>query len=128
MKQIAFTRRELEAAADAVVRLFRRWNLSDEVARQILGNITSEIYVRLKRSEFDQIDPELAIRLSLLIGIHKCLRTLFKEPAQGYVWIGKPNSGFDGLQPVEIMARGDIASLADVRNYLEDLVARSSPP
>lgn len=123
MKEIAFTRRELKAAAGAVVRLFRRWKLSDEVARQILGNVASETYARWQRSEFGPIDHDLGMRLSLLIGVHKCLRTLFKEPTRGYEWIRRENSALDGQPPLEIMARGDIASLARVRTHLEDMIA-----
>lgn len=117
-----FTPRELEVAASAVVRLFQKWNLSDGTACQILGNLAPETYSAWQHSEFGPIDQEVGIRLSLLIGIHKCLRTLFKDPKRGYAWIRIANSAFDHLPPLEVMARGDIASLAYVRARLETMV------
>jgi hypothetical protein len=122
---VIFTRSELEVAASAVVRLFRKWNLSDGTACQILGNLAPATYSAWQRSEFGPIDQDVGIRLSLLIGIHKCLRTLFKDPERGYAWIRRANSAFDELPPLEIMARGDIASLARVRAHLEAVVPGS---
>ncbi|MCP4559561.1 MAG: DUF2384 domain-containing protein [Bosea sp.] len=117
-----FTPRELEVAASAVVRLFRKWDLPDGIACQILGNLASETYSAWQRSEFGQIDQDVGIRLSLLIGIHKCLRTLFKDPERGYAWIRIANSAFNHLPPLEVMAKGDIASLAYVRARLETMM------
>lgn len=118
-----FTPRELEVAASAVVRLFRKWDLSDGIACQILGNLAPETYSAWQRSDFGQIDQDVGIRLSLLIGIHKCLRTLFEDPKRGYAWIRIANSAFSNLPPLEVMAKGDIASLAYVRARLETMVA-----
>jgi uncharacterized protein (DUF1778 family) len=122
-----FTITELEAAAAAVVRLFQKWKLSDEKSRRILGNLDRETFARWKSAtEYGPFDHELAVRLSLLIGIHKNLRLLFKEPARGYAWIKQPNSALGGLQPVDIMIRGDVASLAEIRAYLERTIVGSS--
>lgn len=118
-----FTPGELEVAANAVVRLFQKWNLSDGTACQILGSLAPETYSAWQRSEFGPIDQEVGIRLSLLIGIHKCLRILFKDPARGYAWIRRSNSALGDLPPLEIMVRGDIASLVRVRACLEAMVS-----
>lgn len=110
---------EASAAARAVIRLFEKWGLSDAVAREILGGLAPRTYARWKAGDHGRIDRDLATRLSLLMGIHKGLRTLFTDPERGYAWVSKPNDAFGGLAPVEIMAQGDIFSLARVRSYLD---------
>ncbi len=113
------TASEAEAMARAVTRLFARWQVSDAEAREILGGLAARTYARWKAGEPGRIDRDLATRLSLLMGIHKGLRYLFSEPERGYAWVSKPNRAFDGRTPVEVMAQGDIFSLARVRSYLD---------
>lgn len=110
---------EAQAMARAVVRLFGKWRVSDAQAREILGGLTARTYARWKAEEIGRIDRDLATRLSLLMGIHKGLRYLFTDPARGYAWVGKPNGAFGGSTPLDIMAQGDIFSLARVRAYLD---------
>jgi uncharacterized protein (DUF2384 family) len=113
------TAKEAEAMARAVIRLFGKWQLSDAEARDILGGLSARTHARWKAGAPGRIDRDLATRLSLLMGIHKGLRHLFSDPERGYGWVKKPNRAFGGRAPVEIMAQGDIFSLARVRSYLD---------
>lgn len=113
------TAREAEAMVRAVIRLFEKWQVSDADAREILGGLAARTYARWKAGELGRIDRDLATRLSLLMGIHKGLRYLFSDPERGYTWVKKPNQAFGGRTPVEVMAQGDIFSLARVRAYLD---------
>ncbi|WP_173934773.1 MbcA/ParS/Xre antitoxin family protein [Chelativorans sp. Marseille-P2723] len=113
------TSHEAEAAARAVIRLFEKWNVSDTEARELLGGLAARTYARWKAGEIGRIDRDLATRLSLLMGIHKGLRYLFSDPERGYAWVKKPNRAFGLRTPVEVMAQGDIFSLARVRSYLD---------
>ena len=113
------TEDEAGALARAAVNLFRKWELNDAEAREILGGMSPRTYSRWKQGDTGRIDRDLATRLSLLMGIHKGLRYLFTDPARGYAWVKKPNKVFGGRAPVEIMAQGDIFSLARVREYLD---------
>ncbi|MCO5157765.1 MAG: MbcA/ParS/Xre antitoxin family protein [Aquamicrobium sp.] len=113
------TAAEAEAMVRAVLRLFERWQVSDAEAREILGGLAPRTYARWKAGAPGRIDRDLATRLSLLMGIHKGLRFLFSDPERGYAWVKKPNLAFGGRTPVEIMAQGDIFSLARVRSYLD---------
>lgn len=110
---------EAAAAARAVMNLFRLWELSDAEAREILGGMTQRTHARWKAGDIGRIDRDLATRLSLLMGIHKGLRYLFRDPQRGYRWIRKPNAAFGGKSPVEVMANGDMFSLMRVRAYLD---------
>ena len=113
------TNQEASAAARAVVRLFEKWVLSDAVAREILGGLSARTYARWKAGDQGRIGRDLATRLSLLMGIHKGLRILFTDPERGYSWVRKPSDFFGGRSPVEIMAEGNIFSLARIRSYLD---------
>ncbi|WP_366658349.1 MbcA/ParS/Xre antitoxin family protein [Fodinicurvata sp. EGI_FJ10296] len=110
---------EAKAMARAAINLFDRWGLSDAEAREILGGIAARTFARWKVGEIGRIDRDLATRLSLLIGIHKGLRYLFSDPQRGYAWVRKANRAFGGRSPADIMAEGDIFSLARVRAYLD---------
>ncbi|WIY53629.1 MbcA/ParS/Xre antitoxin family protein [Devosia sp. YIM 151766] len=110
---------EAAAMVRAVIRLFERWQISDAQARDILGGLAARTYARWKAGETGRIDRDLATRLSLLMGIHKGLRYLFSDPERGYAWVKKPNPLFDGSSPVDVMAAGDIFSLARVRSWLD---------
>lgn len=113
------TASEADAMARAVIRLFGKWQVSDAEAREILGGLAPRTYARWKAGEHGRIDRDLATRLSLLMGVHKGLRYLFSDPQRGYAWVKKPNRAFGGRTPVEVMAQGDIFSLARVRSYLD---------
>lgn len=113
------TASEAAAMARAVVRLFERWQLSDAQAREILGGLPARTYARWKAGEPGRIDRDLATRLSLLMGIHKGLRHLFTDPERGYAWVSRPNLAFGDRTPAEVMAQGDIFSLARVRAWLD---------
>nr|WP_249296685.1 MbcA/ParS/Xre antitoxin family protein [Acidiphilium multivorum] len=53
------------------------------------------------------------------MGIHKALRYLFTDPARGYAWIRKPNDAFEGRSGLDLMLRGEITDLMDLRKYLD---------
>ncbi|MCP8884300.1 MbcA/ParS/Xre antitoxin family protein [Devosia sp. XJ19-1] len=110
---------EAHAMVRAVLRLFEHWQVSDNQARDILGGLAARTYARWKAGEVGRIDRDLATRLSLLMGIHKGLRYLFSDAERGYAWVKKPNAIFAGQTPVDIMAAGDIFSLARVRSWLD---------
>ncbi len=113
------TPEEAQAMARAVIRLFDKWKVSDGEAREILGGLASRTYARWKADEPGRIDRDLATRLSLLMGIHKGLRYLFSDAERGYAWIRKPNKVFGDRTPIDVMAQGDMFSLARIRSYLD---------
>lgn len=111
---------EAEAAARAVVNLFTRWNLSDAEARQLLGGLSARTWARWKAGEPGRIDRDLATRLSLLLGIHKALRYIFnRDPSRAYGWVRAENAVFGGRSALDMMLRGQLADLYDMRRYLD---------
>ena len=113
------TLEEAQAAARAVMNLFARWELTDEEACEILGGLSLRTYARWKKGEIGRIDRDLATRLSLLLGMHKALRYLFRDPDQAYAWVKKPNAMFSGRRALDVMLDGSIFALERVRAYLD---------
>lgn len=110
---------EAAALARTTVNLFRAWDLSDAEARVLLGDMAPRTWARWKVGEIGRIDRDLRARMAILMGIHKALRYLFTEPARGYAWIRKPNDSFAGQSALDIMLRGEITDLIDLRAYLD---------
>ena len=115
----AITDEEATALARTTVNLFRAWQLSDIEARILLGDMAQRTWARWKEGGIGRIDRDLRARMAILMGIHKGLRYLFTEPARGYAWIRKPNAAFAGQSALDIMTRGEITDLLDLRAYLD---------
>jgi hypothetical protein len=115
----AITDDEAAALARTTVNLFRAWQLSDIEARVLLGDMAQRTWARWKEGGIGRIDRDLRARMAILMGIHKGLRYLFTEPARGYAWIRKPNDAFAGQSALDVMMRGEITDLIDLRGYLD---------
>jgi hypothetical protein len=113
------TQAEAQAMLRAAVRLFALWQLSDTEARVLLGQPAPRTYARWKANEASSIPYDTARRLSYLMGIHKALRHLFKEPERAYAWIRRDNEVFGGQSALARMLAGDVTDLAVVRAYLD---------
>ncbi len=109
-----------EAAAmfRAAVNLFHKWDLTDEQASLLL-DLPLRTYRRWKAGEPGRIDRDGKARLSNLMGIHKALRIIFREPQRAYQWVGKPNQAFGGRSALDIMLGGELTDLMRVRRYLD---------
>lgn len=118
-QQPTITDAEAAALARTTVNLFRAWDLSDLEARTLLGDMAQRTWARWKLGEIGRVDRDLRARMAILMGIHKALRYLFAEPARGYAWIRKPNEAFAGRSALDIMMRGEITDLLDLRGYLD---------
>jgi hypothetical protein len=111
---------EHEAAAlfNAALNLFRRWDVNDEQGSIIL-DLPRRTYARWKTGEIGRIGRDGQARLSILMGIHKALRTIFHEPSRAYAWVKAPNAAFQGRSALEVMLGGEMADLMRVRRYVD---------
>lgn len=110
---------EAAALARTTVNLFRAWQLSDAEARVLLGDMPARTWARWKEGEVGRVNRDLRTRMAHLMGIHKGLRYLFKDPARGYAWIRRDNAAFGGTSALGIMLRGDLSDLALMRGWLD---------
>ncbi len=112
------TDEEAAAMFRSAVTLFRLWGLTDDQAA-ILLDLTVRSYRRWKAGDLGRIDRDGKARLSNLMGIHKALRLIFREPQRGYAWIKAPNAAFGGRAALEVMLAGELTDLMRVRRYLD---------
>ncbi|MDO8358940.1 MAG: MbcA/ParS/Xre antitoxin family protein [Devosia sp.] len=117
---VADTITEAEAGAmfRAVLNLFRLWGVADEQASQLL-DLPVRTYRRWKAGETGRIGRDGRARLSNLMGIHKALRLIFREPQRGYDWVKAKNTAFGGKSALEVMLGGELTDLMRVRRYLD---------
>jgi Protein of unknown function (DUF2384) len=111
---------DAEAAAmfRAAVKLFAKWDITDEQAATLL-DLPLRSYRRWKAGEQGRIDRDGKARLSNLMGIHKALRYVFREAGRSYAWIKAPNAAFGGQSALDIMLGGELTDLMRVRRYLD---------
>lgn len=112
------TDEEAGAMFRAALNLFRNWNLTDENAATLL-DMPVRTYGRWKSEGAGRINRDGKARLSNLMGIHKALRYVFREPQRGYAWIKAPNTAFGGRTALDVMLNGELTDLMRVRRYLD---------
>ncbi len=66
-----------------------------------------------------RVDRDLKMRMAHLMGIHKGVRHLFKDPTRGYEWIQAPNTAFGGQSALDVMLQGELSDLAVMREWLD---------
>ena len=116
---LQFSDEEVQAMQRAFIKLAEFWGLTDEQASVLMGDISVRTFRRWKVGELGRAGIDTAARLSNVMGIHKALRLLFKEPARGYGWIKRANTAFGGATALEVMLGGQITDITRVRRYLD---------
>jgi len=109
---------EAEAMFRACANLFRFWRLSDNEAAVLL-DLPVRTFARWKTGAIGRIGRDQKARLSNIMGIHKALRIIFREPARAYSWIRASNSAFGGRSAIDVMLSGELTDLMRVRRYLD---------
>ncbi|WP_270935905.1 MbcA/ParS/Xre antitoxin family protein [Falsiroseomonas oryzae] len=113
------TDQEAEAAFRAVLNLFQRWNVTDEQAAVLL-DVPPRTLARWKATRAPgRLGRDGKARLSNLLGIHKALRVVFREPQRGYGWVKTTNQAFGGRSALDVMLGGELTDLMRVRRYLD---------
>jgi uncharacterized protein (DUF2384 family) len=112
------TDEEAAAMFRAALNLFKLWEITDEEAA-ILLDVPVRTYRRWKAGDLGRIDRDGKARLSNLMGIHKALRIIFREPQRGYAWIKAPNKVFSNRAALDVMLGGELTDLMRVRRYLD---------
>jgi len=112
---------EIRAMQRTVGNIFARWGVTDGEAAVILGGISAKTFRRWREGAYGRVNRDLADRLSYVIGIHRALRVIFREPANGYAWMRRPNEELGGGTPVELLLRGGMGDLERLRRYLDSV-------
>lgn len=112
------TDEEAAAMFRAALNLFRLWGVTDDQAATLL-DLPRRTFARWKTGDLGRISRDGKARLSNVMGIHKALRIIFREPSRGYAWIKAPNDAFGGRSGLDVMLGGELTDLMRVRRYLD---------
>jgi len=112
------TDQEAAAMFRAAVKLMRLWGVTDTQAAVLL-DLPVRTYARWKADGAGRMGRDGKARLSNLMGIHKALRGIFREPQRGYDWVTRPNAMFAGKTALDIMLGGELTDLMRVRRALD---------
>src|SRR5918993_501691 len=104
------TAEEAAAMFRAAVKLFNLWGITDEQAASLL-DMPVRTYRRWKTERQGGITRDGRARLSNIMGIHKALRIIFREPQRSYAWIKAPNAAFGDRSALEVMLGGELTDL-----------------
>jgi hypothetical protein len=114
-----------ERMSPAAVRLFLRlgdlWRLAVDQRRALLGDISKPTYHNWRNGKVGTLSRDQLERISLVLGIHKGLKTLFADEASANRWLTSPNRDlpFGGDSPLQRALRGSIDDLYAVRRYID---------
>jgi hypothetical protein len=115
------TRERLSPAAlRGFFAIMSRWQVRDEVARQLLGGVSNGTFYEMKRDASRVCSADELTRISYLIGMFKALNVLHDE-ALADAWMQLPNTNrlFGGGTPLEYVTRGGIPAMEQVRRLLD---------
>jgi hypothetical protein len=112
------TKEEAGAMFRACLNLFRMWSITDDEAAVLL-DLSVRTYRRWKVEGAGRLGRDGRARLSNLMGIHKALRLIFREPPRAYAWIKAENTAFGGVRALDVMLGGELTDLMCVRRYLD---------
>lgn len=120
--QAAPSRRDLAGPAlRAFFNIARKWDLSADQERRLLGSPGRSTYFRWKKLHGGAVPHDVIERISYILGIYKALHILFPDEAQADGWVKRPNDGpvFGGRSALDRMLGGHVADLYAVRQYLD---------
>jgi hypothetical protein len=97
------------------------WQLSTEDQRALLGWPAESTFFKYKADRVSTLPYDMLMRISLVLGIYKCLHVLYPEPDLADRWVKLPNSNplFGGKPALVLMTEGGMDGLYHVRRLLD---------
>jgi hypothetical protein len=108
------------SAVRGMGRLTTSWGLTVEQACSLLGEVPASTWYSWKNKAPVDLGVDRLTRISYLLGIYSALHALFAGPLADQ-WLSRPNTNplFAGSTPLEVMLRGGIPAMAQVRAFLD---------
>jgi hypothetical protein len=98
----------------------KRWDLSVDQQRALLGWPPASTYHKYKASHVGSLSYDTLTRISLVLGIYKALLILYPKLADRWMKLPNSNPLFGGNAPVEFIEKeGGIDSLFRIRRLLD---------
>lgn len=115
-----YRREEMGSLLSAFFNIAEKWELTTDEQIALLGHPARSTYFKWKK-EGGILPRDTLDRISYVLGIHKALRIMFGDSRSTYTWVRKPNSGsmFHGRSAIDLMVKGNLIDLHNVRAYLD---------
>ena len=108
----------MPAELEAFFEIARRWSLSTEDQIRLLGSPGRSTFFKWKK-DGGALPPDTEERISHILAIWKALRILFTIDDRADAWMRRPHDFFDGQTALEVMLRGRVADIFEIRQYLD---------
>jgi hypothetical protein len=118
------SREPLSGPAEFVVRLARRWGLSDQDLSLLLGLDLPEMAAEIRHGANVLKGRDAEDRVANLLRIFEALYGLLRDPDEEKRWLRQPCEYFGGISCLDIMLKGGIENLVDVRRWIEHVAGR----
>lgn len=106
-------------ALQAFFRIAEAWGLDGEAQRILLGSPSRRTLSRWRAGEASQLPRDTLERISVLTGIWKALHIMLPVAEQADGWIHRPNAAFGDRSALDVMLRGQVDDLYQVRRHLD---------
>ena len=105
------------AAIRAFINIARKWKLTEEQSRALLGGLASSTFHAWKTNPKRTLDQDTLTRVSLLIGIYKALHIYFGKPWAGDLRVTLENRGslFAGRTHLAFMMQRGQPGMVELR-------------
>jgi hypothetical protein len=103
----------------ALLAVFQRWDIPDQLAAVMLGAADADIVTRLRSSASSLRTRDELDRMRLIINIYEGVFSLLRDPNSEKAWIRMPRSDFDGLSLLDLMTEGSQRNLIRVLAFVD---------
>lgn len=116
----AFDPSQVDAVAlKAFFNLAAEWDLRREEQVTLLGAPSQRTFYRWRAGEVAGLPRDTLERISVLVGIYKAINILLPLRERAAGWIKRPNKAFGGESALDVMMKGQVDNLYQVRRYLD---------
>ncbi len=95
------------------------WQLGREQATTLLGSPSERTFYRWRAGKVSTLPKDTLERISVLMGIYKATHILLPEPERANAYIARPNTAFGGDSALDVMLKGRVENLYQVRRHLD---------
>lgn len=111
---------EVDAVAlKAFFNLAAEWELRRDEQITLLGAPSERTFYRWRAGAVAGLPKDTLERISVLLGIYKAVNILLPVRERAAAWIRRPNKAFGGETALDVMLKGRIDNLYQVRRYLD---------
>ena len=111
---------EVDAVAlKAFFNLAAEWKLRSDEQITLLGAPSERTYYRWRAGSVSGLPKDTLERISVLLGIYKAINILLPVRERAAAWTRRPNKAFGGETALEVMLKGRVDNLYQVRRYLD---------